>query len=113
MAAVDQHRELDLRRAAVVEDLVDRGADGAAGVEDVVDDHDRAAVDRELELARVDDRRARPERSEVVAVEADVDEAERDPRLQELAGQRLQPLREDRAAAVDADDRDAGIRVGG
>ena len=33
MAAVDEHRELDPGRAAVVEDLVDRGADRAAGVE--------------------------------------------------------------------------------
>ena len=46
-AAVDQHRELDARRAAEVEQLVDRRADGAAGVEHVVDQHDRRAVDVE------------------------------------------------------------------
>ena len=48
---------------------------------------------------------------EVVAVEADVDEAERDLRLEQLAGQRLQPLGEDRAATMDADDRDADLAL--
>src|SRR3989442_12256519 len=36
VAAVDEHRELDARRAAVVEQRLDRGADRPAGVEDVV-----------------------------------------------------------------------------
>ena len=70
VAAVDQHRQLHPRRAAVVEEHVDRRADGAAGVEHVVDDHDRAVVDREVELGECTTG-ARPARiAEVVAVEA-------------------------------------------
>ena len=43
VAAVAEHRELDPLRAAVVEEGVDRGAHGAAGEEDVVDEDDGAA----------------------------------------------------------------------
>src|SRR5438477_5231000 len=50
MAPVDKRRQLDPGGATVVEDRVDRGAHGATGVEHVVDDHDRAAVHRELEV---------------------------------------------------------------
>src|SRR5690606_30150027 len=39
-AAVDEHGELDLGRAAVVEEFVEGGLDGAAGVEHVVDEDD-------------------------------------------------------------------------
>src|SRR5947209_10410817 len=35
--AVDDHRELDAIRAAIVEERLDRGADRASGVENVVD----------------------------------------------------------------------------
>ena len=79
VAAVDQRRELHARGPAEVEDRVDRGAHGAARVEDVVDDHDRAVLEREVELGREHDRRARADR-EVVAVEGDVERAERDGR---------------------------------
>src|SRR5205814_1193502 len=48
--AVDQNRELDLLRAAVVEQLVDRGADRAAGEKDVVDQDDAASLDVERQL---------------------------------------------------------------
>ena len=78
VAAVGEHGELHARRAAVVEEGVDRGADRAAGVEDVVDEHDRHALERELEL-RVADERLRVQRRlaaadvQVVAVEGDVD----------------------------------------
>ena len=48
-AAIEQHRQLHPRRPAEVEDLVERGADGAAGVEDVVDQDDVLVVDREVD----------------------------------------------------------------
>ena len=41
VAAVDEDRELHARRPAVVEERVDRRADRAARVEDVVDEDDR------------------------------------------------------------------------
>ena len=60
VAAVGEHGELDARGPAVVEERLDRRAHGAAGVEDVVDDRRPcAAVEREVEVRGVDDRRAR------------------------------------------------------
>ena len=46
-ATVDQHRQLHAGRPAEVEQLVDHGAHGAAGVQHVVDQHDVPAVDLE------------------------------------------------------------------
>ena len=45
VAAVDQHREADDARAAEVDDRVEGGADGPAGVQDVVDQHHDFVVD--------------------------------------------------------------------
>ena len=50
VAAVGQHGELHALRAPVVEQRLDRGAHGAAGVEHVVDQHDGHAVERELDV---------------------------------------------------------------
>ncbi len=47
MAAVDQDKELDARRAAVVEEGIERGADGAAGIEDVIHEDDVFTLDAE------------------------------------------------------------------
>src|SRR3954462_143217 len=90
VAAVDEYGELDARRAAVVEERLDRGAHRAAGVEDVVDDDDRHAVDREVEVARVHDRRlgAAPE---VVAVEGDVEGAAGHLALEQVAQEAVAP----------------------
>jgi hypothetical protein len=46
-AAVHQHRQLDAGRPAEVEQFVEHGADGAAGVQHVVQQHDVRAVDVE------------------------------------------------------------------
>src|SRR3954447_9860700 len=54
VAAVDKHRKLDALGPAVLEERLDRGADRAAGVEDVVDEHDGPAVEREVERSRAD-----------------------------------------------------------
>ena len=45
VAPVDEDGEFDFRRAAVVEELVEGGLDGATGEEDVVDEDDVGAVD--------------------------------------------------------------------
>ena len=45
VAAVDQHGELDGPRPAEVVERVEGGPDGAAGEQDVVDEHDDLAVD--------------------------------------------------------------------
>src|ERR1700749_463594 len=100
MAAVDEHGELDPGRPAVVEDLLDGGTHRSPRIQDVVDDHDRAPLDGEVKVGRKDDRGAGPDR-EVVAVEGDVDVAQRDGGVEQLADQRVQTGREDGAATMD------------
>ena len=56
MAAVDQHQQLHARRAAVIEQRVERRADGAAGVEHVVHQDDVLALHREGDLGGADHR---------------------------------------------------------
>src|SRR6266540_2498645 len=80
VAAVDEDGELDPVGAAVVEERLDRGADRAAGVEDVVDEDDGLALERKVERRRADDRLRMERRTasahlDVVAVEGDVDRA--------------------------------------
>ena len=77
VAAVDQDDELDGARPAEVDERVERGAGGAAGVEHVVDQDDGAVVDRERDLGAPDDRlRAHRLPHQVVAVEGDVEGAD-------------------------------------
>ena len=49
VAAVGEHGELDAVGPPVLEERVDRGADRAAGVEDVVDEDHGAALELEVE----------------------------------------------------------------
>ena len=56
VAAVAEHRQLHPARPAVVEERLDRGADGAAGEEDVVDEDDGALGEVEVDVGGVDDR---------------------------------------------------------
>ena len=75
VAAVDQHGEADDARAAEVDDGVQGGADGAAGVEDVVDQHHDLVVDAGArQLGGV--RRAGGLVREVVAEHGDVELAD-------------------------------------
>ena len=55
VAAVAEDRELHPLGAAVVEEGIDRGPDGAAGEEDVVDEDDGAAREVEVDVGGVDD----------------------------------------------------------
>ena len=91
VAAVGEHRELDPLRAAVVEQGVDRRPRGAAGEQDVVDQDHGAAVELEVEVRGVDDRLgAGLAVGQVVAVEGDVEVAERHLGPGQLADQRVQ-----------------------
>ena len=76
VAAVDEHGQLDARGSAEVDQLVERGADRAAGEEDVVDEHHGAAVDREEDVGALGDG-LRGQAREVVPVERDVEGADR------------------------------------
>ncbi len=104
VAAVDEHRQLHALRAAVGEQRLDRGAHGAPGEQHVVDDHHRQPGDVEVDVRGVQHWRVGT-RGDVVAVEADVEVAERHVRAEQLLQYSVQPLREERAAAVDADER--------
>jgi hypothetical protein len=101
-AAVDQHDQRDPRRAAEVEEFVERGAHGAAGEEDIVDQDDGAPVEREGDVGRPDDGLFR-QAVEVVAVEGDVEAAERQVAAEPRGERRLQAPGEDVAAALDPD----------
>ena len=75
-AAIDQRRQLDRARAAVVGQHVHRGADGAPREQHVVDQDDGPAVDRLGQLGGADLGLGQPV-EHVVAVERDVDRAQR------------------------------------
>src|SRR5437899_1882295 len=74
-AAIDQRGQQDLGRTAIVEQLVDRGTRGAAGVQHVVHQQNRGAVDIERDLGRLD-LVMQPLFRKVIAVERDIDKAE-------------------------------------
>ena len=116
VAAVAEHGELHAARAAVVEEGVDRGAHGAAGEEDVVDEDDGALAGVELDVGGVDDRLAGGVLgADVVAVEADVEVADRQLGAGQLGEEVVEATGEDRAASVDADDRESlglGVLLG-
>ncbi len=77
VSAVDKDRQADGARTSVVDEGVHRGADSAAGKEHIVDEDDHATVDRERDLRLAHDGRVSDPR-QVVAIERDVDRAERD-----------------------------------
>ena len=111
MAAVADDGELDTGGPAVVEERVDRGPDRPPGVEDVVDEDAGAALEREVDPRRADERlrvqrRVAAADLDVVSVEGDVDGAEREVGAGELLDQPPQALGQEDAARVDPDQRD-------
>src|SRR5437764_10709188 len=111
VAAVGEDSQLDARGTAVVEQRFDGGADGAARVEDVVDEHAGHSVEPEVELRVADDplrvlRRLAAADVNVVAVERDVELADRDLATGEVGDPPAQALGERNAARVDADESD-------
>ena len=112
VAAVAEDGELHPLRAAVVEERLDRGAHGAAGVEDVVDEDDGAVGEVEVDVGGVDDRlRGGRLGADVVAVEGDVEVADRQLGAGQLAEEDVEAAGQDGAASVDADDRQT-LRIG-
>src|SRR5262245_1139698 len=111
MASVGECGELDACGTAVVEERLDRRADRAPGIEDVVDADAGLALEGEVEAGRADERlrvqrRLAASYPDVVAIEGDVDRAEGDLRPGELLDQTAETVRERHAAGVDADQRD-------
>ena len=105
-AAVDEHAEEDPLGAAEVGELVEGGADGPAGVEDVVHDDDGAAVERAGQV-RLPDHGADADGLEVVAIEGDVELAARHLHAFGRLDQASEPLGELDAPALDADKQEA------
>src|SRR5882757_2512800 len=104
VAAVAEDGELDPLGAAVVEEGLDRGADRAAGEEDVIDQDDRALGKVEVDVGVVDDRlRGGGAGADIVAVEGDVDVADRQVGACQLTEESVEATGQDRAAGVDAD----------
>ena len=110
MSAVDEDQELDALGAAMVEERIERGADGAAGVEDVVHQDDVAAFDVEADLALFDDW-TDIAGGEVIAIEADVEHAGLDGLALDGLDELTDTLRKRNAAALDADEADVGGAV--
>src|SRR6185312_191295 len=83
VAAIDEAGELHPRRPAVLEEGLDRCADRPPGVEDVVDEHAGHALEREIQLRRLDywlgmDGPLAAADDDIVALESDVDASELD-----------------------------------
>src|SRR5439155_772772 len=106
MAAVDQGSELDRLRAPEVDEGVERGADGPAGEEDVVHEDDDLALDREGDVGAADHRRAAD--AEVVAVERDIEGADRHRGAVDLGDLGREPVGERDAARAEADEGELG-----
>ncbi len=111
MAAIDEHRQADRLRPAEVDERVHRGADRPAGVQHVVDEDDRPAVDARRQLRALDDRLLGDHR-QVVAVERDVERPDRDVDALVLGDGRGDAAGERHAAPLDADEQQAvGARL--
>src|ERR1019366_4448003 len=98
VAAVGEHGQLHALGATVGEQRLDRGADGATGEEDVVDDHDSETGEVEVDVGGVQDGGV-GSRGDVIAVEADVEVAEGNVGVEQLLEQDVQTLGEEGSAA--------------
>jgi hypothetical protein len=107
VSAVDEDGEANGARTAVVDERVHRGADGPASEEHVVDENHHASVDRERDLRLAHHRRVSDAR-QVVAVERDIDRAER--HVDALVGPDggLDARRQRVATRADTDDGETG-----
>ena len=90
-------------RPAEVDDRVERGADGPAREQDVVDEDHRLGLDGERDVRSADHRG--PAHAQVVAVERDVERADRQRGAVDLGDLRGQAVREADAAGAQADER--------
>ena len=102
VTAVDEHRELHGAGPAEVGQRVERGPDGAAGEQHVVDEHDRLAVDAlDRDLGQL--QRAHAVQPQVVAVHRGVERADRHVAILDLRDLVGDPAGERDAAGRDAE----------
>ena len=105
MAAVDEHAKADAARTAEIEEAVHCGAYGAAGIENVVDKQQISIINGERNFARLDNG-LRGDGGKIVAIESDVESADRDFRFGGGANGFRKALGERDAAAANADERE-------
>jgi len=104
VAAVDENDQLNHFRPAELDQRVERRANGAAGVEHIVDEQDPLLVDRERNFRLADERlRAHRRAHQVVTVERDVERAGRHLAMADLAQQPRQTPGQRHPARADAD----------
>lgn len=103
MAAVNEHAERNALRAAEIEKAVHGGANGASGVEDVVDEDEVHAVDAKGDIGRLQHGLGRDFR-EIVAIESDIESADGHVDAIDAAHGLGDALGERHAAAADADE---------
>jgi hypothetical protein len=102
VAAIDEHAQRDALGAAEVKQAVHGGANGAAGVKDVVDEDEVHAVHGEGDIRGLQDG-LRRHFGEVVAIESDVQSANGNVHSIDSAHGARDPLGERHSAAADAD----------
>src|SRR5581483_7826116 len=110
MTAVNEHSQLHAARTAMIEERIQRSADGAAGIKHVVADDDIAAFDLEANGAGGDDGTDAGS-GKIVAVELDVEHARFDRSLFDGRDELAEPLGERNSAALDADEGQVGAAV--
>ncbi len=101
VAAIDDHRQADRRRPAVVGQGIEGSAHRPPGEQHVVDEHHRAAADLRHGVGALDDGGV-GQRRQVVAVEGDVERADWQAHPFVLLDQARQSPRQRDAAAADA-----------
>ena len=102
VAAVDQHGQPHRTGSAEVSERVERGPDGASGVQHVVDEHHDLVVDA-VGGNRRGRGRAHRVAPQIVAVHRHVERADRHLRAFHLVQRLGEPLREHGAAGRDAE----------
>src|SRR5688500_3444321 len=106
MTPVDQDRELDHPRAPEIDERVERGADRPPGEQHVVHEDDGLVFDRERDVGTAHHRRA--PHVEIVAIERDVERADRQVAAVDLRDLRGEAMGDGDAAGPQADERDVG-----
>ena len=104
VAAVDEHRQPNRFRAPDLDQRIERRAHRSPCVQDVIDDDERAGLEREGQVRALDVRRPAG-RGDIVAVEADVQAAHGRADTLVIVDRVGQPLCERHATCLDADER--------
>src|SRR5215831_18982377 len=76
IAAVDQHRQLHSSRPAKIDQLIHRGTYRPPGVQHIIDQHDGSSFNVTRQLRTADDRLS-AHRRKIVAVQSDIQDADR------------------------------------